>query len=580
MSSPQHNNKNFDDANVLRQALMQCKRIFVGVFLFGMGMNALMIFVPMYTMQVLDRVFGSGSMSTLLMLSIITFVALICMSILDVCRNFILMHVGDWLESKVAPVLVRKSIALSLMQGNVSSGEVLRDLSTIKGFLTGHGIFSICDAPWSILYIAIIFLISPLTSVLSVVGIIALITLAFWNEAATKSKIKNATEQQIANMRDIEMATRNSEVMEAMGMSDNLVDVWEKRHAIVRRDQLLTSGRSAVIAGVTKFVRLILQISVIGAGAAFALITGRTPGSIMAASILMSRALAPFESAIFTWKGLVAARMAYKRLESLLLQVKDREVSMSLPKPTGAIEYDKVVFVPSGGSRPTLRGISLTINPGDAVGIVGPSAAGKSTMVKLLMGVWRASSGSVRLDGADVYRWDRREFGKSVGYLPQDIELFKASIRQNIARMNPESDPEMVVAAAKAAGVHEMILSMPQGYETVIGAGGVELSGGQKQRIGLARAFFGDMKLIVLDEPNANLDQLGEMALMNAIKLAKTRGATTVITTHKLSLLTEMSKIIVMREGNVVAYGARDEILPKILPPGQGVPSGGGFTQA
>lgn len=550
--------------NILYKTLFSCRRVFILIAMFGFTINVLNIFMSMYTMQVLDRVLSSQSMHTLVMLTLITIAAFVAIALLDACRSLTLAKVGEWMDQEVSPELIKKTMQLTLLKNTVTCSEILRDFGNIKTFMTGQAIFSLFDAPWTVIYLILLYMINPMVLVIAIIGLLWLITLAIWNEIATKSVSKQMTNEYLGNLRDVDFASRNAEILEAMGMTNRIVDMWLKRNQEVQKMQLKTSGRSTLIMSITKFSRMVLQISVIGCGAYFTIKGNKTMGGIIACSILMGRALAPFEQAIGTWRVLGAARISYRRLQSMLINVPDRHDHMQLPTPIGKLDIDRVFYSPYGSNLPILKGISANIRPGETVAIIGPSACGKSTFLKLLVGVWQANSGSVRLDGANVYTWNREDFGKHVGYLPQDVEIFNASVKDNISKMNPETSPEDVIEAAKIGGVHEMILNLPDGYDTKLGAGGVELSGGQKQRIGIARAFFGNVKVIILDEPNSNLDQEGEMRLMQAIMYAKKKKITTIFTTHKMQLLPVSDRVLVMQQGMVAAFEERDVILKKM----------------
>ena len=551
--------------SVLYTSLEKCKSVFWFIFWFSSAINLLILFLPLYTSQVLDRVLSSGSISTLIMLSVITVGAFACSAILEICRSLTMSKVGDWIDKVVTPDLIMKSISLTSVKSSTSSGEVIRDLGVVKGFITGFGIFSLFDTPWAILYLIAIFMIHSITGCIAVVGIILLTGMAVWNEFATKKILQEASEEGIRNINSIDIATRNAEVVEAMGMVNYIVDDWAEKNDRNRAMQIKAQNRSNLISGITKFIRSILQISVIGIGAFLAVLGHKTAGGIIASSILMGRTLAPFEASINTWKMLISARISYKRLQMLLLASPKRDQTMSLPVPEGRVMFDRVFFTPYGANKPTIKGVSFSVDVGDIVGVIGPSASGKSTIAKLLVGVWKPISGVVRLDGADVYTWNREDFGRYIGYLPQDVELFNASVKVNIARMMPNPDASKVVKAAQIAGVHELILSLPNGYDTIIGSNGFVLSGGQKQMLGLARAFYGDIKLLVLDEPNANLDGRSEANLINALFYAKKSGITTFIMTHKIQLLNSVDKVLVMSDGMISGIGPRDEILSKVV---------------
>ncbi|WP_065432771.1 type I secretion system permease/ATPase [Ehrlichia ruminantium] len=552
--------------SVLYTSLEKCKSVFWFIFWFSSAINLLMLFLPLYTSQVLDRVLTSGSVSTLVMLSAITIIAFACSAILEICRSLVMAKVGDWIDKVVTPDLIMKSISLTSIKSSTSSGEVIRDLGVVKSFITGFGIFSLFDTPWAVLYLITIFMIHSVTGYIAIVGIVLLTAMGVWNELATKKILQEASEEGIRNINSIDVATRNAEVVEAMGMVNYIVDDWAQKNDKNRAMQIKAQNRSNLISGITKFIRSVLQIAVIGIGAFLAVLGHKTAGGIIASSILMGRALAPFETSINTWKMLISARISYKRLQMLLVASPKREQTMSLPVPQGKVVFDRVFFTPYGSNKPTIKGISFSVEVGDVVGVIGPSASGKSTIAKLLVGVWKPIAGVVRLDGADVYTWNREDFGRYIGYLPQDVELFNAPVNVNIARMIPNPDPNKVIKAAQIAGVHELILSLPNGYDTLIGSNGLVLSGGQKQMIGLARAFYGDVKLLVLDEPNANLDGNSEASLINALLYAKKSGITTFIMTHKVQLLNAVDKILVMTDGMISGIGPRDEILSKIVP--------------
>ncbi len=557
--------------SLLYQSLHKCKRALWYIFLFSSVINILVLFLPIYTSQVLDRVLSSGSLATLIMLSLITILSFACSAMLETSRSFVMTKIGEWLDSNLSSDMIAKSIALTTIKNSTSSGEALRDLNVIKNFISGNSIFFFFDAPWSLLYLFAIFMIHSTIAIIAIVGIVILFSMALWNDLSTKKLMKENNEATIRNINEVEIATRNAEVVEAMGMTSNILLQWSKKNNINKALQTKAQNRSALIMSITKAIRSTIQISVIGIGAYLAVSGQKTAGGIIAASILTGRTLAPFEQAIGNWKNLSSTRLSYKRLKILTLTHPKRTQAMKLPTPEGRITFDKVIYTPYGGKKPIIRGIDFSLSPGSIVGVLGGNSAGKSTLAKLIVGVLKPISGTVRLDGADTYTWEREHFGNFVGYLPQDIELFNSTIKSNIARMNENPDPEKVVKAAKITGVHEMILSLPDGYDTKIGSScGIILSGGQKQRIGLARAFYGDIKLLVLDEPNANLDSAGELFLIKALEYASLNKITTFIITHKISLLSAVNIIMIIKEGMIAGLGPRDEILSKMMPKKQG----------
>lgn len=552
--------------NPLSKSLTECKTALWFTFLFSSGINLLVLFLPLYTSQVLDRVLSSGSIATLMMLTIITVTSFLCSSLLESCRSIVMLKISDWLDTRLSPVLIQKSLTMTSINKNTSTGEVIRDLNVVKNFIAGNGVFILLDVPWSLIYLVVIFMIHSATGLIAVIGIVLLVLMTIWNEVANKKLIREANEQTIRHINELEIAARNAEVVEAMGMSRYVITEWIKKNIQNRTLQNKTAMRSVILMSIIKFCRMTLQISVIGVGAYLALHGSKTVGGIIAASILMGRTLAPFEQAIAMWKNLSIARLSYHKLQSLLINVPNRSETMKLPTPIGQVTFDRVFFTPFNSNRPIIKGMSFSIDPGELVGVIGPSASGKSTIAKLIVGVFSPVSGVVRLDGANTYSWHREQFGEHVGYLPQDIELFNASVKENIARMKQEFSPEEVVKAAKITDVHEMILQLSEGYETVLGPGGSMLSGGQRQRIGLARAFYGNIKLLVLDEPNASLDSYGEAALANTLKYARTQKITTFIITHKIPLLSLVDKIIIVQNGAIAGMGQAEEMLQKIMP--------------
>jgi PrtD family type I secretion system ABC transporter len=566
--------------NTLLVTLDKCRPVFWIVFAFAFGVNLLNLVTPLYSLQVLDRVLSSHNQNTLLMLSILMVALYIALHMLQVARSFTLIKLGEWLDQQLSPDLFMNSIRSAAVRASVGGAQNLRDLQTVKQFLTSVGINTLFDAPWSIIYIAVLFLIHSWMGWLAIVGCLLLSVCAFFNAYATTGKLNEANEQSMRSMNQSELATRNAEVIEAMGMMKAVTTRWSK----FQNDSLalisIASYRNGIISNSARFVRVILQMLVTALGA-FLVITkpdDMTMGGMIASGIIMGRALSPFDNAIEIWKQISGALKSYARLQQAYVRISDRQESMKLPTPEGAFSVENIFFAPpsaTAGGGPvsyTLKGVNFALNPGDILAIIGPSAAGKSSLAKLMVGVWKAIQGTVRLDGADVYTWEREDFGQHVGYLPQEVGLFGGTIRDNISRLRENVDPEDIVKAAKITGAHDMILRFKNGYETDIGIGGSNLSGGQKQRIGLARAFFGDPKLVILDEPNANLDELGEQALVSAINYAKEKKITTVIISHRPSILSCVDKILILQEGTVAAFGTRDEIMAKFAksaPPAQ-----------
>lgn len=560
MSQPKQKAKR----DILDEALFQCRTVFWYMFAFSFTINILMLAMPIYSMQVLDRVLNSASESTLVLLSLLVTVMFLVMALVSAARSQCMIKVGEWLDRQLAPKLMALTLSTAAQRGGVISGaQNQRDLGAIKGFITGQPLTTLMDVPWSPVFLIVIFIIHPAQGMLGLAGCVILIGLAVLNEAVARKTMEAANESSVRTMGSAEVATRNAEAVEAMGMTQSVVQAWFKKNMEVSELQMLASSRSNIIMSLTKFFRMFIQLAVLGLGAFLTLEHQMTPGAIIACSILIGRTLAPFEAAIGTWKALVDAKKSYERLKQNIERAPQRLEGILLPEPKGQLTVERVVFAPHGSQKPTIKGVTFGVAPGDVLGVIGSSAAGKTTLAKLLVGVWRPSAGNVRLDGADVYSWNREQFGKFVGYLPQDVELFDGTVRDNIARMTQNVPDEQIVEAAKMAGAHEMILRLNDGYETQIGLGGSSISAGQRQRVALARAFFGNPRLLVLDEPNANLDSAGEAALTHAINNAKKKGITTIVISHRPSVLNAVDKILVMNDGLVEDFGSAAEIAAK-----------------
>ena len=552
------------------------------VFVFAFCSNILMLITPLYSLQVLDRVIGSGNLNTLLMLSIIIGSCYLVYSLIQVARSFTLIKIGEWMDNNISPVLFGHSVASAAIKQTLGAGQVLRDFQTVKGFLTSTGINTLFDAPWTVAYVAAIFMINPYIGWLTVGGAIVICIFALLNAVATTKVLGESTEYSIRGLNQAEIATRNAEVIEAMGMMKNVSANWKKFNELALEKQSVASYRSGIISNISRYIRNIIQMMVTGIGAMVVVDSqgaDMTTGGMIASSILVGRALAPFDNFIELWKSITGATKSYKRINDTFKNSSLREEAMQLSEVQGNLVIEDVYYAhqnskPQNQQNPflnfmaqpkyILKGISFSVTPGEVLAIIGHSASGKSTLAKIMVGVWKTTSGDVRLDGAEVYRWTREDFGKNVGYLPQGIELFSGTIRQNIARMDSEADPERVIKAAKIAGAHEIILRFSEGYDSDIGVAGSNLSGGQKQRIALARAFYGDPKLVVLDEPNANLDEAGEMALSNALMYAKSQSISVVVISHRPSVLSYADNIILLQDGSIVSSGKRDDVLTKI----------------
>lgn len=549
--------------NEITQTLVEFKGAFRTVGIFSAIINVLLLVPALYMLQVYDRVMASRNETTLLMLTLMVLGAYMLMSALEFIRSFVLIRVGAQLDMKMNKRVYTAAFEQNLKRAGGNAGQALQDLTTIRQFLTGNALFAFFDAPWFPIYLLVIFLFNPSLGVFALCGTIILVGLAFANELVSKKPLAEASTMAVAAGNLATNSLRNAEVIEAMGMLPNLMSRWFKLHGRFLRLQAEASEKVGIIGAITKFVRISLQSLILGYGALLALDAKITPGMMIVASILMGRALSPVEQLINIWKTWSATRSAYQRLNELLEVNPPRQAGMSLQKPLGQISVEAVSAVPPGSTITALSNLTMAINPGDVLGIIGPSGAGKSTLARLLVGIWPSTLGTVRLDGADVYLWNKDELGPSIGYLPQDIELFAGTVGENIARFG-EVDSEKVIQAAKRTGVHDMILHFPKGYDTVLGESGSGLSGGQKQRIGLARAMYDDPSLIVLDEPNSNLDDVGEQALVAAISDLRSRGKTIVVITHRTSVISATTKLLLLRDGIAQMFGATEQVLAEL----------------
>lgn len=546
------------------KALASCKSSFIAVGFFGFFINILLLAPSFYMLEVYDRVVSSRSVTTLVMLTILIIILMSTYGALEWVRSRIMIRVSAQLDLKLGPRVFEASFKQALYSnGARSSAQPISDLAGLRQFLTGSGLFAFFDVPWLPIYIGVMFFFHPWFGWLTLVGALVAIALALANEKATGKRLAEANREQVSVLNITSKGLRNAEVVESMGMQGHLRDRWRKHSFAVLALQGRASELGGTVSNVSRTWRLLLQSFVLGLGAYLVINNEITPGLMTAASLLVGRALAPVDQMIGNWKGFVAAREQYARLNEIFKNVPPTPERMSLPAPKGDLLVEQIVVTPPGAHGPVLKGISFRAPPGASVGVLGASAAGKSTLARALLGIWPAQSGKVRLDGADMFQLDRAAVGPYLGYLPQDIELFEGSIGENIARFG-EVDAAKVVEAAQMAGVHEMILRLPQGYDTVIGAHGGVLSGGQRQRIGLARALYGDPKLVILDEPNSNLDDVGERALGEALIKLKQKGTTLFIITHRVSALAYVDNLLVLSEGQIVMSGARDQVLAQL----------------
>ena len=544
----------------LKQTIIKAKKSIFMAGLFSMFINVLMLVPPLYMLQLYDRVLTSRSESTLYMLTLIVIVLFVTMGLLEVVRSRVLVKFGNRFANILSNRIFESTFELANKKPEAASSRLMGDFTQLRQFLTGNGLFAFFDAPWIPIYIIVLFLFHPYFGFFAIFAAITLVAITFLNEYTTKEKMDNANTLNRDSMMQLEANIRNAEVINAMGMKSNVRKKWEEKYFGFLNAQNDASNKAGIWSNLSKTLRMFFQSMILGLGAYLAVNMELSAGMMIAGSIIMGRALAPLDLMIATWKGFSGARMSYKRIDQLLKDFPKNKEYMELPAPKGFISVEGVYAKPPASNKYTLENLNFSINKGDILGVIGASAAGKSTLARIILGVWPVQIGTVRIDGADISQWDREHLGKYIGYLPQDIELFSGTISENIARFN-EVDSQKVIEAAMKAGVHEMILRLPEGYDTVIGSGAVVLSGGQRQRIGLARAIYDNPVFVVLDEPNSNLDEQGELALLKTVEELKQSGTTVVIITHRPNILKVTNKILIMNSGKIERYASTEEIL-------------------
>ena len=545
----------------LEAALTLCKGAFIWAAIFSMVINILQLVPTIYMLQLYDRVVPTGNRTTLVMLTLIMLVLFLTLGALEWVRSQILVRVSSRLETLLNERLFQVSYKQSLYSGGQrASSQALDDLTSLRQFLTGNGLFAFFDVPWIPVYIGVMFIFHPSYGWAAIGTAIVLIIVAIIQEKSTAKMIGEANTMANIGRGLVNKNLRNAEVIESMGMLQHIQKRWVESTRQVLVLQATASSRAGLVSGLSKVIRMSSQSLILALGAYLVIENEITGGLMIAGSVLLGRALAPIDMMIGTWKGFVGARGQYYRLNEMLRQIPAETEKMTLPAPEGCFQLEAAVVVPPGAKVAVLKGLTLTIGKGDVVGVIGPSGSGKSTFARALLGIWPAASGSIRLDGADVFTWNRHELGPYIGYLPQDIELFEGTISENIARFG-DINPEQVVDAAKMADVHDLILRLPEGYDTRIGASGGNLSGGQRQRIGLARALYGNPVIVVLDEPNSNLDEQGELALGNTINRLKQENVTVVIITHRNNVLAFVDKLLILNDGLLTVYGPKDQVI-------------------
>ncbi len=549
----------------LEKVIKDTRKAFFYVGIFSLFVNVLMLVPSLYMLQVYDRVMASRSMETLVLLTIIVAALFATKGLLEMVRSRILVRIGNRMDLDLNSHLFDVVFYLARLAPGKASSQPMRDLTKIRQFMTGQGVFAFFDAPWFPIYLFVMYLFSPWLLVFAVFSSVIIFVITIINDKTTKKGLEQAN---IANNQALNYINKNiynAEIIQAMGMNTNIKNRWLKKHYKFINIQSESSDVAGKWINLSRTLRQFLQSLTYGLGAYLAIKGLISPGMIIAGAVLLGRALQPLDLLTNSWKSFADSREAYKRLNSLLKKFPEIPVAMKLPDPKGDIKVEGIVVLAPVTQIPILKGLNMDIKAGETVGVIGPSASGKSTLARAILGIWPLHSGKVRLDGADIHRWNNIDLGPHIGYLPQDIELFEGSISENISRFG-KLDPEEVVEAAKVAGVHEMILKLPQGYDTLVGQGGATLSGGQRQRVGLARALYKKPKIIVLDEPNSNLDEEGDKALLNAIFTMKQNGSTIILVTHRLSVLQVADKIAVLAQGTLSMFGKKDDVLSAMRP--------------
>jgi len=558
----------------LKAALSACRGAFAGIGLFTAIINILTLTGSLFMLEIYDRVLPSRSVPTLVGLAILTGLLLAIQGVLELIRSRVLVRIGASLDAAVSRRVYTSLVRLPLRIANRGDGlQPLRDLDTVRSFLSGLGPTALFDLPWIPVYIGIIFAFHARLGTVALCGALLLVVVTLLTEVLTQSPTRTASTHTVERHGLAETGRRNAEVLVAMGMTERMADRWGTANEAYFKSQNWAADVTGGFGAISKVVRVMLQSGVLAVGAYLVIHQEATAGIIIAGSILTARAFAPVDLAVAHWKGFVAARQGWQRLAKLLEALPAGSNHLPLPAPGTALKVEALSAAPPGGDRHVVGDVSFALKAGQGVGVIGPSAAGKSSLARLLVGVWRPARGKVRLDGVALDQWDEEALGRHIGYLPQDVELFPGTVAENIARFDPAADPEKVVSAAQAAGAHDLIVGLRDGYDTELGGPGLGLSSGQQQRIALARALYGDPFLVVLDEPNSNLDANGEAALTRAILGVRGRGGVIVVVSHRPSALAGVDMLLVMSQGRAQAFGHKDEVLAKFTrPPAQPPP--------
>lgn len=551
---------------VVRQ-LWSHKRVWVSVFVFSFIVNILMLTGSIFMMQVYDRVLTSGSVPTLVALSVIVLVLYIYYGFLEGVRARLMMRIGRSFEEKLRDRVFDVVAMLALRKAASTGGQPVQDMATVRQFLSGQGPLAFLDMPWVIIYLGVVFGLHPWLGIAGVASAVLIFVFALATERSTRRPVAEATAAAVSAAAMNEEARRNTEAMHALGMKNILRERWARKQQDALDASTLAGDRGGIFGTASRVLRLLVQSGMLALGAYLALKHEITPGTIIAASIIMSRGLAPIEQAVGNWQQFIGFRKAVSRLDGVLAAVQPAKEPMPLPPPKGLLEVENLTVMVQGNEKPLLQGLNFKVPPGTGLGVIGPTGAGKSTLSRVLVGVMEPVRGSVRLDGATLDQRSEDDRGRYVGYLPQDVQLFDGTVAQNISRFAGEPDAKAIVAAAQLANVHNLIMRLPQGYDTTLGEQGARLSAGQRQRLALARALYRDPAMIVMDEPNSNLDAEGEAALDAAIRASLQRGAALIIVAHRPSALQAVHDVLVLSEGKQAAYGKREDVLKQVTRP-------------
>ena len=557
-------NNNSQQRDELTLALSQLKSYFFYALVFSASVNILMLTPIIYMLQVYDRVVSSGSMSTLTMLTLLMVLLLASSGGFEWVRSRLLVAANFRLEKSLRDPVSRAASQHTLLTGKpADAATAMTDLLHLRQFITGNGIFAFMDAPWTPIYIALMFMFHPLFGIGALISALIMVVLAITTQKVTSGRLLTANANTATAHISFQNSLRNSEVIQGMGMGSNINRANGELYKVASNEQAIASTLAGRLAAISRSFRVISQSLLLGIGAYLAVNQQISPGMMIAGSLLLGRALAPIDLMVGSWAGFIEAKNQFQRLRSLLIAYPVNKERMDLPSPTGQLTVENILVIPPGSQSPSVRGVAFRLDAGEALGIIGPSAAGKTSLARAILGVWPLRAGTVRLDGADISQWDRDDLGPHIGYLPQDIELFDGTIAANICRF-ADQDSNKIIEAAKSAGIHDMILHLPNGYDTVIGSNAGALSAGQRQKLGLARAIYNNPKLIILDEPNSNLDEQGERSLLTTMKNIKESGRTILIITHRTSILSLVDKLLLMKDGAIAKIGSRTEVLKSL----------------